>query len=161
MVILKTYPNKQNISKMNLSFRKLFLAFSGLFLASACSVSKSESNNVLDATSLFGTEWKLEKIGSSKMKYDEERDRITLLMTKEPENVSGFSACNRYFGKFTIKKNKLIFKEMAATQMACPEQKMNLEDRYLLTLNKVNNYLIENDTLYLRNDERVLLIFSY
>ena len=50
---------------------------------------------------------------------------------------------------------------MAATQMACPEQKMNLEDRYLLTLNKVNNYLIENDTLYLRNDERVLLIFSY
>ena len=73
---------------MNLSFRKLFLAFSGLFLASACSVSKSESNNVLDATSLFGTEWKLEKIGSSKMKYDEERDRITLLMTKEPENDS-------------------------------------------------------------------------
>ena len=145
---------------MNLRFRKLFLAFSGLFLAFACSVSKNESNNISEEPSLFGTEWKLERIGSSKMKYEEERDRITLLMTMEPENVSGFSACNRYFGKFSIKKNKLVFKEMAATQMACPEQKMNLEDRYLQTLNKVNNYLIENDTLFLKNDDRVLLIFS-
>ena len=145
---------------MKFGLRHFFLILALNIIATSCSVSKQENNTISNEPSIFGTEWKLEKIGSSKMKYNEENERITLLMTSEPENVSGFSACNRYFGKFTIKSNKLIFKEMSSTLMACPQQTMNLESKYMQTLDKVNNYIIENDTLYLRNDERVLLIYS-
>ncbi len=82
-------------------------------------------------------------------------------MTSEPENVSGFSACNRYFGKFTLKKGVLTFKDMASTAMMCPEQTMELERRYLMQLEKVNNFVItEEGELHLRKDEKVLLIFA-
>lgn len=145
---------------MKFGLRHFFLILALNIIATSCSVSKQENNTISNEPSIFGTEWKLEKISSSKMKYNEENERITLLMTSEPENVSGFSACNRYFGKFTIKNNKLIFKEMSSTLMACPQQTMNIESKYMQTLDKVNNYVIENDTLYLRNDERVLLIYS-
>ena len=95
------------------------------------------------------------------MKYSEENETITLLMTCEPENVSGFSACNRYFGKFTYKKGKLIFKDMASTAMMCPNQTMELERRYLTQLEKVNNFIVDEDgQLLLRKDEKVLLIFA-
>ena len=91
----------------------------------------------------------------------DENETITLLMTCEPENVSGFSACNRYFGKFTYKKGKLIFKDMASTAMMCPNQTMDLERRYLMQLDKVNNFMVDEDgQLLLRKDEKVLLIFA-
>lgn len=115
----------------------------------------------MDTQSVFGVEWKLNKIGNKLMKYEEESEIITLLMTSEPENVSGFSACNRYFGKFTLKKGVLTFKDMASTAMMCPEQTMELERRYLMQLDKVNNFVItEEGELHLRKDEKVLLIFA-
>lgn len=145
---------------MKFGLKHIFTLSALCFLATSCSITKQEHNETDDQVPLFGTEWKLEKIGSSKVKYNEENERITLLMTMEPENVSGFSGCNRYFGKFSIKKNKLVFKEMAATLMACPQQTMDFESKYLKTLDKVNNFIIENDTLFLKNDDRILLIFS-
>ena len=88
-------------------------------------------------------------------------DFVLVYDEKEPENVSGFSACNRYFGKFTYKKGKLIFKDMASTAMMCPNQTMELERRYLTQLEKVNNFIVDEDgQLLLRKDEKVLLIFA-
>jgi heat shock protein HslJ len=49
---------------------------------------------------------------------------------------------------------------MASTAMMCPNQTMDLERRYLSQLDKVNNFLINEDgELHLRKDEKVLLIF--
>jgi heat shock protein HslJ len=129
----------------------------------SCSVFKNKQQNMeqQESQTVFGVEWKLKQIGNKVMKYDEEREIITLLMTSEPENVSGFSACNRYFGKFTLKKGVLTFKDMASTAMMCPEQTMELERRYLMQLDKVNNFVItEEGELHLRKDEKVLLIFA-
>jgi len=44
--------------------------------------------------------------------------------------------------------------------MACPQQDMNLEDRYLQLLDKVNSFTVQNDTLMLLKDDKVLLIFE-
>ena len=138
-----------------------FLGFIGVFvLLSACSLSKKEKVVKADNTMLFNNEWRLVKMGSKNMKYEEGCEPITLLLTSEPENVSGFSGCNRYFGKFATKKNKLSFKQMACTLMACPQQDMNLEDRYLQLLDKVNSFTLQNDTLMLLKDDKVLLIFE-
>lgn len=126
----------------------------------SCSLSKKENTVKADDATLFHKEWKLVKMGTKNMKYEEGCEPITLLLTSEPENVSGFSGCNRYFGKFATKKNKLSFKQMACTQMACPQQDMNLESRYLQLLDKVNSFTMRNDTLMLMKDDKVLLIFE-
>ncbi|MBO7277273.1 MAG: META domain-containing protein [Bacteroidales bacterium] len=128
----------------------------------SCSVFKNKQQNMeqQESQTVFGVEWKLKQIGNKVMKYDEERETITLLMTSEPENVSGFSACNRYFGKFIYRKGVLTFKDIASTAMMCPNQTMELERRYLTQLEKVNNFHITEDgELHLRKDEKVLLVF--
>ena len=138
-----------------------FVVISLLF--ASCSMLRNTQKEDVEENNqtMFGIEWKLNKIGNKLMKYDEESEIITLLMTSEPENVSGFSACNRYFGKFTLKKGVLTFKDMASTAMMCPEQTMELERRYLMQLEKVNNFVItEEGELHLRKDEKVLLIFA-
>ena len=137
------------------------LGLAGVFvLLSACSLSKKENAVKADDARLFYKEWKLVKMGTKNMKYEEGGEPITLLLTFEPENVSGFSGCNRYFGKFSTKKNRLSFKQMACTQMACPQQDMSLEDRYLQLLEKVNSFTMRNDTLMLMKNDKVLLIFE-
>ena len=138
-----------------------FIVISLLF--ASCSMLRNTQKEDVEENNqtMFGIEWKLKKIGNKLMKYDEESEIITLLITSEPENVSGFSACNRYFGKFTLKKGVLTFKDMASTAMMCPEQTMELERRYLMQLEKVNNFVItEEGELHLRKDEKVLLIFA-
>lgn len=138
-----------------------FVVISLLF--ASCSMLRNTQKEDVEENNqtMFGIEWKLKKIGNKLMKYDEESEIITLLMTSEPENVSGFSACNRYFGKFTLKKGVLTFKDMASTAMMCPEQTMELERRYLMQLEKVNNFVITKEgELHLRKDEKVLLIFA-
>jgi heat shock protein HslJ len=143
---------------------KKIVFFLALFFSfTACSVLNKDmenQNKENDVQTVFGVEWKLKKIGNKEMKYSEESEIITLLMTSEPENVSGFSACNRYFGKFIYKKGKLTFKDMASTAMMCPNQTMDLEKRYLMQLDKVNNFVITEDgELHLRKDDKILLIF--
>lgn len=144
---------------------KKALTFLGIvIMLSSCSILKEDKSKEFQTSinekEIFGVEWKLKQIGSRIIKYTEENETITLLMTNEPENVSGFSACNRYFGKFTLKKGVLTFKQIASTAMMCPEQTMDTERRYLTQLDKVNNFLItEEGELHLRKDEKVLLIF--
>lgn len=143
---------------------KKIIFFLALFFSfTACSVLNKDmenQNKENDVQTVFGVEWKLKKIGNKEMKYSEENETITLLMTSEPENVSGFSACNRYFGKFIYKKGKLTFRDMASTAMMCPNQTMDLERRYLTQLDKVNNFEITEDgELHLRKDDKILLIF--
>lgn len=143
--------------------RIIFFFVLFLFFASCSIINKQELSNQTSQTdmqSAFGVEWKLKQLGNKEMTYSEENETITLLMTLEPENVSGFSACNRYFGKFIYKKGTLTFRDMASTAMMCPNQTMDLERRYLMQLDKVNNFLITEDgELHLRKDEKVLLIF--
>lgn len=143
--------------------KKLLTFLVMIICFTSCSVLKPEQKEVEEieeAQSIFGVEWKLKKIGVKLVKYEEESEKITLLMTSEPENVSGFSACNRYFGKFTYRKGVFTFKDIASTAMMCPNQTMEIERRYLTQLNKVNNFIVTEDgELHLRQDEKVLLVF--
>ena len=137
-----------------------FLIIVMCFTSCAIFKNQQKENEQTETQTVFGVEWKLKQIGNKSIKYEEERETITLLMTSEPENVSGFSACNRYFGKFTFRKGVLSFKDIASTAMMCPNQTMELERRYLSQLEKVNNFLItEEGELHLRKDEKVLLVF--
>ncbi len=142
---------------------KKILAFLIIVMCfTSCAIFKNQQkeNEQTETQTVFGVEWKLKQIGNKSIQYEEERETITLLMTSEPENVSGFSACNRYFGKFTFRKGVLSFKDIASTAMMCPNQTMELERRYLTQLEKVNNFLItEEGELHLRKDEKVLLVF--
>jgi heat shock protein HslJ len=66
---------------------------------------------------------------------------ITLVF--DGERISGSSACNRYFAG--VKETgelpgDLHISEIGGTRMACPEEVMTLENRYLEALGSVTRY---------------------
>lgn len=67
--------------------------------------------------------------------------------------VFGFSGVNRYMGAFKIDKGKIELDHMAATRMAGPEDKMNIETRYLQGLSGKKNISLKNGILKIGNME--------
>ena len=69
----------------------------------------------------------------------------------EPEGMAGgTSACNQYFGAYTLSGNELTFGDMGQTMMACmPEEVMESETAYLEALALVELFTIEDGQLNL------------
>jgi len=128
--------------------------------ASAKKIDNKTKNGLsLQELDLFQTEWELIKMGAAKPKLTATDNNISILFSKDNSHFAGFSGCNRYSGKYDIKKEKLLFDNIISTKMACPEADMTFETNYLNALNKVNNFAINGDTLFLKKDERAVLIF--
>jgi putative lipoprotein len=119
----------------------------------------SNSSKEMLKESLYQTKWSLIKLGSQKPKFSNENIKITLQFNKENSYASGYSGCNRYNGKYETKNNTLSFGNFISTKMACPEENMKIEDNFLKTLPKTNNFEIIGDTLLLKNKERTIMVF--
>lgn len=127
--------------------------------ASSISNKSNIQNKSNHQISFFQTEWELIKMGSSKPKLTETDNKITILFSKNNSHFAGYSGCNRYSGKFNMKKENLTIENVISTKMACPDLNMSFENSYLNALNKVTNYNIIEDTLFLIKGDRPVLIF--
>jgi heat shock protein HslJ len=154
--------------------KKQFLLAIILFtiLLTSCSVFRSKSKSItkkgdnktknelsLQKLDIFQTEWELIKMGASKPNLTGTDNKVSILFSKDNSHFAGFSGCNRYSGKYEIKKTSLLFDNIISTKMACPETDMSFENNYLNSLNKVDNFSINGDTLFLKNNSRAVLIF--
>lgn len=72
---------------------------------------------------------------------------VTLVV--EGSSVSGRSACNQYFGEFTIVDGKVTLGGLGGTEMACEEPIMSLEAAYLGGLAKVDSARMDGEALVL------------
>ena len=154
--------------------KKQFLLALILFtiLLTSCSVFRSKDKSItqkgdnktknelsLQKLDIFQTEWELIRMGASKPKLTGTDNKVSILFSKDNSHFAGFSGCNRYSGKYEIKKGNLLFDNIVSTKMACPETDMSFETNYLNALNKVDNFAINGDTLFLKNNGRAVLIF--
>jgi heat shock protein HslJ len=73
--------------------------------------------------------------------------RVTLVV--EGSSVSGDSACNRYFGEFTMIDGRVTLGGLGATEMACADPVMAIEAAYLAGLSKVDSALLDGAVLVL------------
>jgi len=88
---------------------------------------------------LEGKEWVLSQLDANESLATQ--PEITLIF--DGEHISGGSACNRYFAG--VKEGNelpgdLHISDVGGTRMACPEEVMALESRYLEALGKVTRY---------------------
>jgi heat shock protein HslJ len=67
----------------------------------------------------------------------------------EGSGVSGRSACNQYFGQFTIVDGRVTLGGLGGTEMACEEPIMTLEAAYLDGLAKVDSARMDGEALVL------------
>jgi len=106
--------------------------------------------------SLEETEWKLVELdGKAEAAFSAESDTFNFTLTAEQHSLHGVGACNRFFGNYSVgEDNRLKLDPMGMTRMACPD--MELEDKFIQTLFKVDKYSIKGDRLTLYDGSKKL-----
>lgn len=103
---------------------------------------------------LSGAEWKVTRL-TALSRIEGEAPGISF---GKDARVSGSSGCNRYMGGYTQDGQSLTFTELAGTMMACPPQRMELEQQMLGALGQVKGFLITpGGALELYGDNGLLL----
>jgi heat shock protein HslJ len=83
---------------------------------------------------------------------------ITLVF--EEDGAGGTSACNQYFGNYSISGGSMSFDEITQTEMACvPDEVMDSEARFLEALSLVETFTVTGDSLTMSADG-VELVFA-
>lgn len=112
----------------------------------------SEITGTLSLADLGGVEWVLSHFGWEDPAPPE--PAITLVF--EGERIAGSSGCNRYFAGVEAGEapGELAIGPARATRMACPDEQMALEDRYLKALGRVVRFGFAAGRLLLTWSER-------
>jgi putative lipoprotein len=72
--------------------------------------------------------------------------------------ASGSAACNRFTGSATLAGDEVRFGPLATTRRMCPPDVMDQEDRYLAALAAARRFVLEDETLRLRDERDVDLV---
>ena len=124
-----------------------------VFLMLGCSSKETEKIDVMRLHDI----WALESIDGEKIELNENIKNLPMIeIYVEDERVYGNTSCNSFNGKVTIKGNKISFSNIIATEMACPG---NVEQRFLSSIESVDNYKIEKMRLLLFKGEVKTMVF--
>ena len=112
----------------------------------AIMMSGCASMNMKDSSQGLIGEWHLESIAGRPV-IDYSPATITF---SEENKLAGNASCNRYFGTYTLKGDKLkIDSPMGMTMMMCAEALMDQEGRLMQALEAVDAMRFENGLLIL------------
>ena len=129
--------------------RKLYLLILFVLILSACAAQSS---------SLQGT-WKLTQYGSPESMIPAVEDADATLNFADDGTVSGSGGCNSLGGEYEVKGSEITFGPITSTLMGCEEPRMTQESFVTQVLTGTAQYEIEDDTLTITNNDRVL-VFS-
>jgi copper homeostasis protein (lipoprotein) len=94
--------------------------------------------------------WELNYIANTLVSFQElyPNKKPTIRFDTINNAISGHTSCNNFGGKLNVDGNKIDFKgPFAMTKMMCLDGKGNGENMFVETLQKVNTYSINNDTI--------------
>ena len=132
-----------------------FAAF-GLLLVLRAAGDTSASSAALDTV-----DWTLSELNNKPVSaVAETRGKPpTLRLTAEKKQASGFSGVNHFFGGYEKEGEKLEFGALAGTRMAGPPEAMELEREFPSMLANVTRFRINEGTLEMLQEKRVLARF--
>ena len=119
---------------------------------------KSKSNEPIFENNLEQLKriWMLVEFQNSK-KEDLIKNQAQINLTNL-KNPSAFMGCNQIGFQIEVKENKIIFKDLIATEMFCGD-KMNLENEFSKALTEIYTYNIIGQKLYLTNSKNKKMSF--
>lgn len=86
--------------------------------------------------------------------------QMHLVLNARSQRLDGFAGCNRLRGRYTQRGTQLALSALGTTRMACPEQQMRQEQRFIQLLGAADAYRIEGRTLSLLQGETVRVTFQ-
>lgn len=107
---------------------------------------------------LFGVRWRIQEMLGAPLGPAAGGQRAPhLVFDASHQRLSGSGGCNRLMGNFTLDGQRLGFKRVVTTMMACP-QGMEQERRLIETLSEVQRWHLEEGTLMLMNWQQQVLV---
>lgn len=112
----------------------------------------------IDENGITNKYWKLKKLNGKEVKMTNNQMREQYIIIKNNGDITGFSGCNQFSGKYILDESKLKikFENVISTLRACPEAEINETD-FLKIFELTNNYSINADTLMLNVGKRAPL----
>lgn len=108
--------------------------------------------------------WNIIEVSGKKVKLDE---KPTMVLDLEAGKLTGNSGCNIMNGTInynaTANDNKISFNDVASTRRMCAPDAMEVEDKVLDTLNKIDAFRIINNNkveLYSTTDEKTIIVLQ-
>ena len=125
-----------------------------LFLTIACAVllfalSACAPNSV----SLTGTSWKLTSYGPVFGQVPAVPNVDTSLTFGTDGKISGKLGCNSMGGDYTVASGNITFKNVFATEMACPDPQMAQESIAFMVLQNMTTFKIDGNTLTINSTD--------
>lgn len=134
----------------NFVVNSVLVFWSLLIFGFSCNVSKQANVSELQRV------WMLTEFDSF-AKAEMISNRASLDLTKM-SNAPVYMGCNHISFAFKVYQNhKIQFNDGVSTEMACP--KMNLEQKFVENLPKINSYKVEGHRLYLYGDQNLKMVF--
>jgi heat shock protein HslJ len=87
------------------------------------------------AFNLSGSEWVLKDLAGGAADHGQ-----ATLTFPDAGKIAGNGSCNRFFGSAEINGNAIKFSGLGSTRMACPEEIMNQETKYLQALETAERF---------------------
>ena len=130
-------------------------------LSSAGLVEKPPTiHGTLSIADLAGVEWALTHFA----REEAVPENITVTLTVDGSQIGGSGGCNRYFASMTESSpGEVTVSAIGATRMACPEEQMDIETRYLTALGGVVKYSFLPGKLVLTSrdgDRTITMLFE-
>jgi heat shock protein HslJ len=122
------------------------LVFLAILATSACA---AQSGSGQAGETLADRDWALVALGDPPAPIGATAHPPTLRLDSKDTRASGFAGCNRFSGSFELAGARLTFGPLLSTKMAC-ERGMDVEQRYLDALGKVDAWSVESGELVLR-----------
>ena len=124
----------------------------------ATKTKKIVSNPANGKFALAGTKWKLIELNGKSVKSTSGKDYFVMLDSKSGK-FSAYAGCNSISGMYVNKATeKLMFSKIISTKMACANA--NPESEFMRTLEKVDNYMLEDKSLHFHKGKKALAKFE-
>lgn len=132
----------------------LLSIFTLIILTGSCNSAKetlTEQKESSSQVSLSGT-YNLQQLGSK----DVALKPVTIKFNDSTNEASGISGCNSFFGSYTLKENTIKFGPIVTSKKYCNPDLNTVEKDFIEALNKVNSFVIKDNTLtFLNNDTKL------
>ncbi|MFH2052642.1 MAG: META domain-containing protein [bacterium] len=125
------------------------LDFEGMWPGETC-------GNPGHRSELLNTYWKLTRVGSKPVIVHAGQKEAHLILRVYGGQVAGWSGCNRLIGTYLLEGEKISFKDIASTLMACPDSR-EIEQVYLAALRATASWVVSGQYLHLYDRDGALL----
>lgn len=130
---------------------RTFCLFSSalLMLAGCSSTAMMAKNAERPDESLTNTYWKLLTIAGQPATTQQNFREAHLVLHQEGSRLAGATGCNTLTGRYYTDNERLTFKQIATTKVACSSSQAATEQAFLTALKKVQQWHVKGSALVL------------